>query len=307
VAKARTDIPAATAANVLFRADRTCCVCRTIGKAVQIHHLDEDPSNHAPANLAVLCFDCHRETQLRGGFGRKLDSNQVALYRDSWNEAVEGRRADVAKTVASREAAEDSAPDTRSDGHLSETLTSLAALLPDWLDAVELDPVIEAQFHAASTAYDEKIRRSRSPSARFVLQQRKAQETLALSERHRDLVEIYAARTSAMEPLVDRCFRTLEAHGDIWPLLAEFDAAVQTAAEIIRKDRAHQIPVGRLHIYEYAKKHAHQSQAMAQLADIWRVVKRLTSSTNTVVADWDAVLVPYRQQTEPPDTQAPVL
>lgn len=40
--------------------------------------------NNARANLAVLCLDCHRETQIQGGFDRKLDAAQITLFRDDW-------------------------------------------------------------------------------------------------------------------------------------------------------------------------------------------------------------------------------
>jgi hypothetical protein len=47
-------------------------------------------------NLAVLCFDCHTETQVRGGFHRKLDGEQVVLYRDDWlNTVAKTRAADL--------------------------------------------------------------------------------------------------------------------------------------------------------------------------------------------------------------------
>ena len=91
--KIREAIPSALAARALFLADRTCCVCRARGKPVQIHHIDDDPSNNSPNNLAVLCFDCHRETQIRGGFDRKLDQDQVILYRDDWHNIVARQRA----------------------------------------------------------------------------------------------------------------------------------------------------------------------------------------------------------------------
>jgi hypothetical protein len=68
-------------------------VCRGRGKPVQIHHIDDDPSNNSPNNLAVLCFDCHRDTQIRGGFDRKLDSDQIVLYRDDWHRFVAVERA----------------------------------------------------------------------------------------------------------------------------------------------------------------------------------------------------------------------
>ncbi len=61
----------------MFASDSTCCVCRERGKAVQVHHIDEDPSNNTPANLAVLCLECHNQTQVSGGFGRKLTDTLV--------------------------------------------------------------------------------------------------------------------------------------------------------------------------------------------------------------------------------------
>ncbi len=105
MAKKRTEIPPDIAARVLFEHDRTCCVCRQKGKPVQIHHLDDDPKNHDPKNLTVLCFDCHRETQIRGGFDRKLDKEQIELYRTDWIRNVVRQRV---KEEAMREV--DSAP-----------------------------------------------------------------------------------------------------------------------------------------------------------------------------------------------------
>ena len=96
MSKRRVEIPRAIAAQVLFSQDRTCCVCRVLGKPVQIHHIDDNPSNNVSENLAVLCFDCHRETQLQGGFDRKLNSDQVLLYRDDWVEFVSRKRVAVA-------------------------------------------------------------------------------------------------------------------------------------------------------------------------------------------------------------------
>ena len=96
-------IPRDVAAKVLFESDRTCCVCRERGKGVQIHHIDENPSNHDPENLAVLCFNCHDQTQLKGGFGRKLDAQQVVRYLHDWRKRVANRR-DLADPLASARA-----------------------------------------------------------------------------------------------------------------------------------------------------------------------------------------------------------
>jgi hypothetical protein len=88
----RTSIPIDLAADILFKSDNTCCVCRERGKAVQLHHIDENPSNNTPENLSVLCLECHNNTQIKGGFGRKLNAELVIKYRDEWFERVTVRR-----------------------------------------------------------------------------------------------------------------------------------------------------------------------------------------------------------------------
>jgi hypothetical protein len=59
---------------------------------VQIHHINDDPSDNRLNNLAVLCVVCHDKTQITGGFGRKLNAGQVRRYRDDWLALVEARR-----------------------------------------------------------------------------------------------------------------------------------------------------------------------------------------------------------------------
>src|SRR5215468_4347099 len=90
--KDRTPVPEDVRTLLMFRSDRTCCVCRERGQPIQIHHIDEDPGNNNPTNLAVLCLHCHNETQIRGGFGRRLDAAEVKVFRDEWDLRVEQRR-----------------------------------------------------------------------------------------------------------------------------------------------------------------------------------------------------------------------
>jgi hypothetical protein len=97
--KVRAEISGDVAAAVLFRSHRACCVCRNLHKAVQIHHVDDNPGNGHPDNLAVLCFDCHRETQIRGGFGRKLDAAQILFYRSDWYSRVERGRSEQSEML----------------------------------------------------------------------------------------------------------------------------------------------------------------------------------------------------------------
>lgn len=90
--KTRTPIPPEVAALVQHESIRTCCVCQVPGKPYQIHHIDENPSNNDPSNLALLCLDHHNETQLKGGFGRKLDAHQIRLFKDEWIATVRERK-----------------------------------------------------------------------------------------------------------------------------------------------------------------------------------------------------------------------
>lgn len=71
-----------------FLSNRTCCVCRRPDKPFQIHHIDEDHSNDDIENLAVLCVECHIQTQQKGGFVRSLSPSVVKLYNESWRKIV---------------------------------------------------------------------------------------------------------------------------------------------------------------------------------------------------------------------------
>lgn len=100
--KERISIPVELAAQVMYASDRTCCVCTERGKRVQIHHIDENPANNDPVNLAVLCFDCHDQTQVKGGFGRRLDAPQVREFRERWIQRVDMRRKNADELASMR-------------------------------------------------------------------------------------------------------------------------------------------------------------------------------------------------------------
>ena len=108
MAKHRTPIPEELAARVRWLSDDTCCICREREKGIQIHHIDEDPRNHSIENLAVLCLECHDNTQKKGGFTRKLDPQFVTLCRDKWLEDVASRHADANKKDVERQVGKNS-------------------------------------------------------------------------------------------------------------------------------------------------------------------------------------------------------
>jgi hypothetical protein len=98
----RIPIPEVVSARVLYEHDRTCCVCNQQGLAVQIHHIDEDPSNNDPDNLVVLCLQHHEETQTRGGFGKKLKAVDVRTFRSEWLARVANRRKEADSIIVAR-------------------------------------------------------------------------------------------------------------------------------------------------------------------------------------------------------------
>lgn len=97
-------VPKDISAKVLFLSDRTCCVCCIKGKPIQIHHIDGDDTNNEIDNLATLCLGCHNETQIRGGFHRKLGAELIKLYRDNWYSVVSSKRTgDIKSSIVQSE------------------------------------------------------------------------------------------------------------------------------------------------------------------------------------------------------------
>jgi hypothetical protein len=169
VAGIRTSIPDDIAAHVLFAHDRTCCICRIRGRHIQIHHIDENPTNHEEKNLAVLCMDCHTETQLSGGFGRKLSSSEVRIARDEWISAVAIRRARAEDLIIAGQVKPSSFRDDYSYEEWrrpsDEALRSFVSHIPDVLEtafkqvAPKLETGVTLEMADAKLSIIEVIRR----------------------------------------------------------------------------------------------------------------------------------------------------
>ena len=73
-------------ADTLERSRRRCCVCFGLHndlsvKRGQIAHLDGDPSNTVPENLAFLCLDHHDEYDSKTSQSKSLQLAEVKRYR----------------------------------------------------------------------------------------------------------------------------------------------------------------------------------------------------------------------------------
>lgn len=75
--KNRPAMPEETKRQVLVEAGHRCSVARcSSDAAVEIHHIDYDPSNHDPANLLVMCPNHHTQAT-----NRRIDRLACLMYK----------------------------------------------------------------------------------------------------------------------------------------------------------------------------------------------------------------------------------
>lgn len=156
--KKRIQIPVEIASEILFISDRTCCVCNIRGKNVQIHHIDENPANNEMLNLSVLCLECHNDTMIKGGFGRKLEANQVVKFRQDWLNRVQKRK-ERADEIASIQSVTDTEIDTiensKNDDFLNYKVHNDSKVLEDYMQKIKI--IKNAQLIIAHTKWDTGI------------------------------------------------------------------------------------------------------------------------------------------------------
>lgn len=83
-AKNRKKIPHEIEAEILYINDRTCCICKHSTKGAQIHHIDGNPDNNDPNNLAVVCTEHHDEIHKSGGFTKGISPTLLKKYKRNW-------------------------------------------------------------------------------------------------------------------------------------------------------------------------------------------------------------------------------
>lgn len=98
--KRRVKVPTAVEAEVLFANDHTCCKCHDSSKDVLIHHINGDPSDNRPENLAVVCADCNTKIERKSSVSKGYSPAEVRRYKRSWEQsAAEKRKSDALPRV----------------------------------------------------------------------------------------------------------------------------------------------------------------------------------------------------------------
>jgi tetratricopeptide (TPR) repeat protein len=90
--KKRVKIPKRIEAKVLFANDHTCCMCHDSSKDVLIHHINEDPSDNRPENLAVVCTECNNRIHRKSSVSKGYSAAEVLHYKRLWEDSVAKRR-----------------------------------------------------------------------------------------------------------------------------------------------------------------------------------------------------------------------
>ena len=95
----RRKIPAKLEAKLLADNLHACCVCHGNNLHVQIHHIDGNPANNKPENLAVLCLNCHSKASGNEGLGKEFSELEIKEYKKRWESQCETATTARAATV----------------------------------------------------------------------------------------------------------------------------------------------------------------------------------------------------------------
>jgi hypothetical protein len=92
----RKPVPSNVQQQIFLSSRRRCCLCfwlDQIDEVVkgQIAHLDDDPSNNDPSNLAFLCLRHHDEYDGKTSVSKGLQRGEVATWRDELYKEMEYR------------------------------------------------------------------------------------------------------------------------------------------------------------------------------------------------------------------------
>lgn len=92
----RRSIPTETQTEVLLKTKRRCCLCFGLNidfaqKSGQIAHLDKNPNNNSPSNLAFLCLDHHDKYDSSTSQSKGFTKKEVLTYQEQLIRHIESQ------------------------------------------------------------------------------------------------------------------------------------------------------------------------------------------------------------------------
>ena len=90
--------------NHLLLSAGVCCVCKGRGVGINFHHIDHDPSNNDPSNIAILCVEDHdvhhRPKAYRKSKHTDLGADKIRAYKEEWEAFVTDAKKDYPQSIA---------------------------------------------------------------------------------------------------------------------------------------------------------------------------------------------------------------
>lgn len=98
----RVKIPAPLRRKIEARNAGVCCACRKTGFGTNIHHIDHDPSNNDPENLALICVTDHDAHHRPGSYHpcHYLPADELRQCKAEWENFVAKARSDPPRVLA---------------------------------------------------------------------------------------------------------------------------------------------------------------------------------------------------------------
>jgi hypothetical protein len=82
--KKRRPVPVKVLDRLMVANRHTCCICNQPRHPVEKHHINEDPSDNAWSNLALVCRTCHGLVTQKGNLGARYSQGEVLLCKLRW-------------------------------------------------------------------------------------------------------------------------------------------------------------------------------------------------------------------------------
>jgi hypothetical protein len=181
---------------------------------------------------------------------------------------------------------------------VGDIMLEVSALLPDWLDVVLGDRVVDAQVEATwRVAYGPvvKLQKSHAPaSAVFAAQMRVGREILPILERHLADARIYLSRSVELDALVSRLILLTSSHLSDLPLLEPLISAIDEAfiniQTGIEKAASGSHSTVRDHFFELKGR----ARLFQKLDAVMAEASQVVDEGNTIVLRWHSELSALR-------------